>query len=113
MTQIYRPMIADRHGHAGERERWFKPNCPLLSKRRKPNCPLLSPLLSRTQMTVDDVLQRNGTGAEVGIPGVMASIDLCRGDALRRPVRKDLQVNDHRPRWLTANVDREWRTAMV
>ena len=63
-------------------------------------------------MTVDDVLQRNGTGAEVGIPGVMAAIDLCRGDA-RVPVRKDLQVNDHRPRWLTAIIDREWRTAMV
>ncbi len=34
MTQIYRPMIVDRHGHAGERERWFKPNCPLLSRMR-------------------------------------------------------------------------------
>ncbi len=32
-------------------------------------------------MTVDDALQRNGTGAEVGIPGVVGSIDLCRGDA--------------------------------
>ena len=28
---------------------------------------------------------------------------------MRRPVRKDLQVNDHRPRWLTAIIDRECR----
>ncbi len=30
---------------------------------------------------------------------------------MRRPVRKDLQVNDYRPRLLTAIIDRERRTA--
>ena len=50
----------------------------------------------------------NGTGAmkRPGIPyrARSASIDLCRGDALRRPVGKHLQVNHLRPRSSTATA---------
>ena len=65
-----------------------------------------------SQMIKGEVLpQRSETGRRCACPGAVGSINPCRGDACVALFVKGLQIGDYRPRWLTAFLDRERRTA--